>query len=241
MKKMGSCCGKPETDFSRHKTCRRPSAEKGGSKIDLPEDDDGTISIEPRYVIYRPAVEHQSTRLKPQLQVNREPTTDISPYAEQRYKDGLEYARKATQYDQHGHFSGAVAFYNEAVEALSQACTMAPVFTSSMDQVMDYRRRAEEIRQYLSTTKANPPAPAASGQNIEKDKVSKAKPDPRIARGSGHSPILRFVTPCRNFAVQLDCRTPNYNILTSGQNNRLRYLSNFWLLKDSESGHNLPS
>ena len=87
-RRMGNCCGKPETDFSRHKTCRRPSAEKGGSN--LPEDDDGTISIEPRYVIYRPAVEHRSTRLKPQLQVNREPTTDISPYAEQRYKDGLE-------------------------------------------------------------------------------------------------------------------------------------------------------
>ena len=167
--KMGSCCGKPETDFSRHKTCRRPSAEKGGSKIDLPEDDDSTISIEPRYVIYRPAAEHRGTRLKPQLQANRGPTTDISPYAEQRYKDGLEYARKATQYDQHGNFSVAVAFYNEAVEALSQACTMAPVFAPSMDQVMDYRRRAEEIRQYLSTTKAKPPAPAASGQ---KDKVS---------------------------------------------------------------------
>lgn len=188
---MGNCCGKPETDFSRHKTCRKPSAEKGGSNFDLPEDDDGIISIEPRYVIYRPAVEHRSTRLKPQLQVNREPTTDISPYAEQRYKDGLEYARKATQYDQQSHFSGAVAFYNEAVEALSQACTMAPIkFAPSMDQVMEYRRRAEEIRQHLSTTKANPPAPAASGQ---KNKVSMGKPDPRIARGSGHNPILRYV------------------------------------------------
>ena len=50
---------------------------------------------------------------------------DPSPYAEQRYKDGLEYARMATQYDQQRHFSGAMAFYSEAVEALSQACAMA--------------------------------------------------------------------------------------------------------------------
>ena len=166
---MGSCCGKPEADFSRHKTCRRPSAEKGGGKIDLITE--GAISIEPRYVIYRPAVEHRGIGPEPQLQTNRGPTTNLCPYAEQRYKDGLEYARKATQYDQQGHFSGAVAFYNEAVEALSQACTMAPVYAPYMDQLMDYKRRAEEIRHYLSTTKAKPPSPAASRQNVEKDKV----------------------------------------------------------------------
>lgn len=79
---------------------------------------------------------------------------DPSPYAEQRYKDGLEYARMATQYDQQRHFSGAMAFYSEAVEALSHACAMAPAFSPIMDQVMDYGRRAEEIRQYLASPKA---------------------------------------------------------------------------------------
>jgi len=79
---------------------------------------------------------------------------DLSLYAEQRYKDGLEFARKATQYDQQGHFSGAMAFYSEAVEALSQACSMAPMFAPIMDQVMEYGRRAEEIRQYLNSAKA---------------------------------------------------------------------------------------
>ena len=79
---------------------------------------------------------------------------DLSLYAEQRYKDGLECARKATQYDHQGHFSGAMAFYSEAVEALSQACSMAPMFAPIMDQVMEYGRRAEEIRQYLNSAKA---------------------------------------------------------------------------------------
>ena len=78
---------------------------------------------------------------------------DPSPYAEQRYKDGLDYARMATQYDQQRHFSGAMAFYSEAVEALSQACAMAPIFSPIMDQVMDYGRRAEEIRQHLASDK----------------------------------------------------------------------------------------
>ena len=76
---------------------------------------------------------------------------DPSPYAEQRYKDGLEYARMATQYDQQHHLSGAMAFYSEAVEALSQAYAMAPIFSPIMDKIMDYGRRAEEIRQHLAS------------------------------------------------------------------------------------------
>jgi len=47
-----------------------------------------------------------------------------------------------------------MAFYSEAVEALSQACSMAPMFAPIMDQVMEYGRRAEEIRQYLNSAKA---------------------------------------------------------------------------------------
>ena len=34
---------------------------------------------------------------------------------------------------------------------------------------------------------------------------------------------IAICTRCRNIAVQSDCRTRNYNILTSGENNRLRY------------------
>ena len=76
-----------------------------------------------------------------------------SSYAEQRYKDGLECARRATEYDQQGHFSCALTFYSETVEALSQACSMAPIFNPILPRVTEYARRAEEIRQYLATAK----------------------------------------------------------------------------------------
>lgn len=75
-------------------------------------------------------------------------TMDTSPYAEQRYKDGLECARRATQYDQEGHFRAALSFYSEAVEALNQACSLAPVFSPILPRVAEYARRAEEIRVY---------------------------------------------------------------------------------------------
>lgn len=78
---------------------------------------------------------------------------DPSPYAEQRYKDGLDYARRATQYDQARQFSAALSFYNEAVEALTQATYMAPVFSPILSQVGEYSRRSEEIRQYLARGK----------------------------------------------------------------------------------------
>ena len=74
---------------------------------------------------------------------------DPSLYAEQRYKDGLEYARRATQYDQSGQYSAALSFYNEAVEAFTHATYLAPAFTPILEQVGDYARRSEEIRQYL--------------------------------------------------------------------------------------------
>ena len=48
---------------------------------------------------------------------------------------------------------------------------------------------------------------------------SLATPDPSIARVSGRKPILQS----NQIAVQSDCRTRNYNILTSGENSRLRY------------------
>lgn len=71
---------------------------------------------------------------------------DSGLFAEQRYKDGLECARRATQYDQEGHFSAALSFYSEAVEALNQACSMNPSFSPILPRVADYARRAEEIR-----------------------------------------------------------------------------------------------
>ena len=76
---------------------------------------------------------------------------DPSPYAEQRYKDGLECARRAVQYDQEGHFSGAVSFYSEAVEALNHACSMSPAFLPIQQQVAEYSRRADELSRYLKS------------------------------------------------------------------------------------------
>ena len=76
---------------------------------------------------------------------------DPSPYAEQRYRDGLECAKRAVQYDQEGHYSGALSFYSEAVEALNHACSMSPAFLPIKAQVDEYSRRAEELRQYLSS------------------------------------------------------------------------------------------
>ena len=78
---------------------------------------------------------------------------DPSPYAEQRYKDGLECAKRAVQYDQEGHYSGALSFYSEAVEALNHACAMAPVFQPIQAQVAEYSRRAEELNRCLKSTK----------------------------------------------------------------------------------------
>ena len=76
---------------------------------------------------------------------------DTSLFAEQRYKDGLECARRATQYDQEGHFSAALSFYSEAVEALNQACSLNPTFSPISPRLSEYARRAEEIRVYLKT------------------------------------------------------------------------------------------
>lgn len=76
---------------------------------------------------------------------------EVDPYAEQRYHDGLDCAKKATLYDQQGQFSCALTFYSEAVEALTQACQMAPLFNPIMPRVEDYGRRAEEIRRFLSS------------------------------------------------------------------------------------------
>ena len=80
---------------------------------------------------------------------------DNSLFAEQRYKDGLECARRATQYDQEGHFSAALSFYSEAVEALNQACSMAPTFSPILPRVVEYARRAEEIRVYCLSDRGN--------------------------------------------------------------------------------------
>ena len=52
--------------------------------------------------------------------------------------------------------------------------------------------------------------------------LSLAKPDPRIAQA-----YIAIYTRCRNIAVQSDCRMCHYNILTSGENSRLRYSRGF--------------
>ena len=80
---------------------------------------------------------------------------DPSPYAEQRYKDGLECARRATQFDQQGQYSAALSFYDEAVEALTEATSLAPVFAPIMSQVDQYSRRSSDIRAYLSSRAPN--------------------------------------------------------------------------------------
>ena len=77
---------------------------------------------------------------------------DSTVYAEQRYKDGLECARRATQYDHEGHLSAALSFYSESVEALNQACSMNPVFSPILPRVAEYARRAEEIRVHCHST-----------------------------------------------------------------------------------------
>ena len=56
--------------------------------------------------------------------------------------------------------------------------------------------------------------------------ISLAKPDPSIARVWSQA-YIAICTRCRNIAVQSDCRTCNYNILTSGENSRLCYLRGF--------------
>lgn len=71
-------------------------------------------------------------------------------YAEERYKDGLECAKKATLYDQEGQYSAALTFYSEAAEALNQACDLAPMFTPILPRVEEYMRRAFQIREYLN-------------------------------------------------------------------------------------------
>ena len=76
---------------------------------------------------------------------------DPSPYAEQRYKDGLECARRAVQYDQQGHLSGALSFYSEAVEAFNHACSMSPAFLPIQPQVAEYSRRADELSRHLKS------------------------------------------------------------------------------------------
>ena len=76
---------------------------------------------------------------------------EVDPYAEQRYRDGLDYAQKATLYDQQGQYTYALTLYSEAVEALVQACQMAPLFAPILPRVDDYGKRAEELRLYLSS------------------------------------------------------------------------------------------
>ena len=77
--------------------------------------------------------------------------SEVDPYAEQRYRDGLDCATKATQYDQMGQYSCALTFYSEAVEALTQASQMAPLFSPILSRVEEYGRRAEELRVSLNS------------------------------------------------------------------------------------------
>lgn len=74
-----------------------------------------------------------------------------SPYAEQLYKDGLECARRATQFDEAGQYSAALSLYSKAVEALNQACTLAPLFSPIQPRVIDYAKRAHQLSNYLQS------------------------------------------------------------------------------------------
>ncbi|XP_064402282.1 calpain-7-like isoform X2 [Halichondria panicea] len=95
-----------------------------------------------------------------------------SPYAEQRYKDGLECARRATQFDQAGQYSAAFSFYSEAVEALNQACAIAPMFNPVKPRVLEYAKRAQQLSVYLNTPTRTQVAPSAHVANphIERNK-----------------------------------------------------------------------
>jgi len=76
---------------------------------------------------------------------------EMASYAEQRFKDGLECAKKATYYDREKQFGGALSFYDEAVEALYQACQLDQKYFHIIPQLEAYSRRAAEIRQAFSS------------------------------------------------------------------------------------------
>ena len=78
---------------------------------------------------------------------------EMASYSEQRFKDGLECARKATYYDGEKQFGGALSFYDEAVEALYQACNFDQKYAHIIPQVEAYTRRAAEIRQAFSNNR----------------------------------------------------------------------------------------
>ena len=77
--------------------------------------------------------------------------SDSGGIAEQRFKDGLECAKKATHYDNDKQFGGALSFYDEAVEAFYQACQLDQKYLHILPQVEAYARRASEIRHAFST------------------------------------------------------------------------------------------
>lgn len=76
---------------------------------------------------------------------------DPPSYAEGRYKDGLECARRATLYDQQKDYRPALTFYYEAAEALNESCDLEPSYTHVLPRVADYMKRAHQIREYLAT------------------------------------------------------------------------------------------
>ncbi len=105
-----------------------------------------------RYLCHQPKFQAQSRHLLRQQIMEPSPyAEEPSPYAEQRYKDGLECARRATQLDEAGHYSAAFSLYNEAVEALNQACTIAPVFNLIQTRVVEYAERACQLSTYLES------------------------------------------------------------------------------------------
>lgn len=80
---------------------------------------------------------------------------DPAVFGEQRYKDGLEYAKKATVYDQQCDYSVAITYYVEAAEALHQACQLAPFFEPIRPRILEYTERARQIRAHLSKGHTN--------------------------------------------------------------------------------------
>lgn len=94
--------------------------------------------------------QHQITGFSHNLAMSQGQGSDLSEIAEQRLKDGLECAKKAIYYDEAKQFGGALSFYDEAVEALYQACQFDQKYVHILPKVEAYSRRAAEIRQAFS-------------------------------------------------------------------------------------------
>ena len=75
----------------------------------------------------------------------------LPSYAELRFQDGIECARRATQHDQTGQLSVAITYYREAIQALNDAASMDSQYAGFQDRCQEYHRRASELQHYLNS------------------------------------------------------------------------------------------